>query len=170
MYKFEMNPKKQREILVSQGFRCVNCQRSPDMVSLKVLIADSNGDPLSVPVIQCVDCVREPNEYRFEKFPVSKERDLKIIAERQKQIEWFREFEEVLRARRKSKVKYILALLDSDYTWPPEHFSSVENFIKKLGEEDVEKAVGIARSKRIGGGEQIFRYFAGICWNWIKER
>ena len=51
-----------------------------------------------------------------------------------------------------------------------EQFESIKRFNEKLGVWRVEEAMDIALGSHVNRREgSCFRYFCGICWNWLRE-
>lgn len=50
-----------------------------------------------------------------------------------------------------------------------DYFRSIKRFVEKLGVVEVEGAMDYATQRIAYSPSQCFRYFAGICWNKIKE-
>jgi hypothetical protein len=50
-----------------------------------------------------------------------------------------------------------------------DYFQSVKRFVERLGADRVIEAAEIASGAKPWSLTPRFRYFCGICWNWIRE-
>lgn len=161
----ELTSKQIKSTLERDGYECVICHRNALEVLLKVTKPSKNGfsEIQLKPVTLCSDCFEEPRQLRWIATPIEQETDVGVIAARKSQIEG-------LERARKRSAKKVLKLLDDQVKWHPEKKSSVMRFVEKLGSARVEKAAHIANERPHPNLEIKFKYFAGICWNWIKDR
>ena len=53
--------------------------------------------------------------------------------------------------------------------YSPARFASIKRFVAKLGVQRVVEAADIATTRWPYSQPKAFKYFCGVCWNWIKD-
>ena len=162
------------EVFKRDGFQCQYCGGTPPKVLLHVdhVVALANGgtDDESNLITSCADCNLGKAAVPLSELPAPVETRAEMLAEKEAQLLGYQELLKERKDRLQSEALKVLDIIDpteretTDADW-----YSVQSFIEKLGYYDVMRAAEIAVAQGPYRTKAKFRYFCGICWNWIRE-
>lgn len=166
------------EVFKRDGFVCQYCGAHPPAAVLHVdhivPVAEGGGNEESNLVTACSACNLGKGARTLDSAPQSLAERAAEVAEREAQI---RGYAEVMDARKERIQQDVWRVAEPfcdlhysgemrlDRDW----FTSIERFNEKLGVHRVEEAMGIALGRKPHSANQCFRYFCGVCWNWVRE-
>ncbi len=165
------------EVFKRDDFVCQYCGRHPPEVILHadhiLAVANGGGNEMDNLVTSCAECNQGKGARSLQQIPQSLSDRAAEIEEREAQLAGY---EAVLARRRKridDDVEFVEQIFREEF--PKMEFAiagrrSVRGFVERLGKECVAEALELALGSRARGNpEFVFKYFCGVCWNWIKE-
>lgn len=176
--------KKRFEVFKRDGFSCQYCGATPPDVLLQVdhiePVAEGGGNEIENLVTACQPCNIGKGANKLTNVPQSLKETAAEVSEREAQIEGYAK---VMRKRKERVEKEIWQAAiqfcemfnkydekDGGQVLSREQFESIKRFNEKLGVWKVEEAMDIALGSYANRRENsCFRYFCGICWNWLRE-
>jgi hypothetical protein len=162
------------EIFKRDGFACLYCGRKPPTVTLHVdhIVAVANGgtnaqDNLAT---ACSECNGGKSAVPLSSIPPSLKAQRKAAEERRGQVEAYSAWLKERFDAREAEVEEIDKLYSEHFFEPGWRLSdsarsSVRQLLDKLPKQSIIEAVYIAAG---AAPRDPFRYFCGICWNWIR--
>ena len=160
--------------LKRDGYACSSCGLTPKATILRVVWVsqpnDAKARTLSNAITLCPECCIEPSRFRVPPRLLGLSRTIEEIASQNWQLDLYERQARRKIAAKKKIAAALLRRLDADHVWTDDQHASAHAFISRLGQEEVQRAVGIAVAtgpKETSEGK--FRYFCGICWNWINR-
>lgn len=160
------------EVFKRDGFTCQYCGAHPPSAVLHVdhIVAVANGgtsddDNL---ITSCSTCNLGKSARLLDVVPESLKAKALRIAEQEAQLLGYQGIMEAKRNRLESECwRVIHELFPGKDSISRDKFSSIKMFVERLGLDSVLEAAEIAY--RSGWrGDQLFRYFCGVCWKRIK--
>lgn len=166
------------------GFKCGYCGRTPPVVILEVdhiqPVSQGGNNGLNNLLTSCFECNRGKGKRPLGSVPpVDYQGRSDVLKEKAQQIIAYQEH----LARYTEAMDELIDLVGGifwasegpDQTWSYKNSTSerlqVSRFIEKLGVESVRDAARIASDKmRTNGWGPRWKYFCGICWNWIRQQ
>lgn len=162
------------EVFKRDGFTCQYCGAHPPGATLHVdhiiAVACGGTNDINNLVTACDNCNLGKSDVPLDAVPQSLEERAAEVAEREAQIAGY---SAVMEARRQRidddcwRVAEILTPGASD-GYSRKRFQSIKMFVERLGVHDVLDAAEMAAA-RVPHDPEAFRYFCGICWNWVRD-
>jgi len=165
------------EIFKRDGFRCQYCGRTPPEVILELdhIIARANGgtDDISNYITACFDCNRGKGAVPLDSIPQSLLDKKAEIEERREQVKAYTEFLEQTESEINEAIDKVTQIYEKFFPdWTLSDIfkvGTVKHFLRLLPTIKVCEAMETACSKFYFNDNRCLKYFAGICWNWIKR-
>ena len=169
------------EVFKRDDFKCGYCGKSPPAVKLEAdhiePISKGGTDDINNLITACFDCNRGKSNVPLDSIPPKVRENLASIKEREIQLIEYKKFLKKAELRIKKDINRV----NDEYTElkPGYEFSekfqkiSLRRFLQLLPLEEVLDSLLIAFG-RFGGddtdesGEQLVKYFCGICWKKIR--
>ncbi len=177
--------KKQRfEVFRRDNFTCQYCGRQTPIVVLEVdhLISKADGgfDEIDNLITSCRDCNRGKGASSITMTEIKEGQNeaLKVAKEKESQRKEFERFMKKQRDDENNSIEnlcsYWADLNENKYSLNSRGRASIKQFLRKLTSFELTDAMDIASSKISSDSkeeiERRFRYFCGICHNWIKAK
>jgi len=164
------------EVFKRDTFKCTYCGSTPPNVVLEVdhiiPVAKGGANHIDNLVTSCFECNRGKSAIPLTSIPTSLKDKAAQVKEAEMQIKEYYKILNKSKQRIESEVFSVCEILNPEYSKKVDRaiFTSVKNFISKLGYFEVLEAMEIAVSnKSIHREHMVFKYFCGICWNKIKN-
>jgi hypothetical protein len=161
------------DVFKRDGFVCAYCGATPPAVVLQVdhinPVAKGGSNEIDNLITSCQPCNIGKGATELNKVPQSLAEKAKLVEEQEMQI---RGYQAILRDKqiRIEDESYQIASIFKDEWEPPRRdFTTIKNFVTKLGYFEVEEAALIASDKFRWNLNRAFKYFCGICINKSKE-
>lgn len=164
------------KIFERDSFCCQYCGRKPPETVLEIdhviPVSKGGGNEDINLLTSCFDCNRGKRDGILNKSPLSHVEMVDKIKSANKQYKEIRKVIEEQKRIQESMIDRVGEVFTAYYPkWVfSERFkSSVKNFIKLLGEDEVVLSMETACIK-MRRSEDSLQYFCGICWNKIKNK
>lgn len=177
-----ISKKTRFDIFKRDSFTCQYCGNKPPSVILEVdhinpVSNGGNNSQLNL-ITSCFDCNRGKSKNLLSNIPES------ISDIHKKQMESFEQLKELnkfLKRKRKQDDKIINELTEFWFSnfnggnnlfelLGKKRFPSIRNFLKHLTEIEIKDAMELSLCQCNRNDESsLWKYFCGICWNWIKN-
>lgn len=174
-------PKTVRFQVFQRGnFTCAYCGQRPPNVMLEVdhiqPKAKGGTDEISNLVCACRDCNRGKGTRRLlDDVPDALIAKAAESRERLKQFKAMQKAEALIVDANNGRINALDAYWHKDVWgrdnlhWTDIGRNSVKRFLGSLSEEEIKDAMWVARRRIQWHSEEAWRYFCGICWNWIRD-
>ncbi len=161
------------EVFKRDSFKCQYCGGTPPKVLLHIdhVLAVANGgkNDESNLITSCADCNLGKSSVLLSAVPQAVEDRAILLAEREDQLLGYQKLMKSRKDRIESEALKILDVVDPSESLSDADWYSVQRFIEQLGYHDVMRAAEIAYSRGPDSPKSRFKYFCGICHNWIRE-
>jgi HNH endonuclease len=161
------------DVFKRDGFVCAYCGATPPTVVLQVdhihPVVLGGTNEIDNLVTSCQPCNIGKGCKTLSAIPQSLEDKAKIILEKEEQITGYQQIIRSKKKRLDSEAWAIVNLFSTEWNPLKKDFSSIRNFIERIGFCEVEEAAEIASEKFSYSLSRAFRYFCGICINKSKE-
>lgn len=162
-----------QKALKRDKFACSSCGLTPRATVLKVVWSggtdSSKKRSLRNAITLCPECCIEPKSFRLPPSFFAHNPRIDDLATQKWQLERYERQERRKVLAEKKNIVSLLQELDAHHLWTDNQLESTKKFISELGIEEVRRAVGIASATGPKGTvDGRFRYFCGICHNWIR--
>ena len=170
----QISTRQRFEIFKRDLFTCQYCGSHPPSVILHVdhivPVSKNGGNEKENLITSCSKCNLGKSNIELNNIPESFILKSEIIKEKEKQLKAYYKLMETIRIRQDSEVFSVAKILNEKYERQLSrvYYTSIKNFISKIGYYEVLEAMEIAVSKSMYEKHQ-FKYFCGICWNKIKK-
>jgi hypothetical protein len=162
------------EVFKRDGFKCGYCGATPPGAFLEVdhinpVALGGDNDPNNL-ITACQDCNRGKAAVPLSAVPTSLAERAAEIEEREAQIAGYAEVAEAARERVEEDAWRVAEHLSPGATkgYPRDRLNGIRKFVKELGVHNVLDAADMSLI-RYRSETQTFKYFCGICWNWIRD-
>lgn len=162
------------EVFKRDGFTCQYCGAHPPGVMLHVdhinpvALGGKNGsDNL---ITACADCNLGKAAVPLTLVPKSLAERAADVAEREAQIAGYSQILEARLQRLEADTWRVAEALTPGASdgYNRNRFNGIQHFVTNLGVHKVLEAADIALAKYPWSEAKAFKYFCGICWNWIR--
>lgn len=161
------------EVFKRDLFTCQYCGRTPPAVVLECdhiePVAEGGSDEEGNLVTACFDCNRGKAARLMSVVPESLAERGARVAEAEEQMAAYREIMRAREARQEADIWEVVHELYSTNETTQARYSSIAQFLRRLPLDEVKEAAQIARGAKPWSDPQRFRYFAGVCWNKIRD-
>lgn len=165
------------EILKRDLFTCQYCGAHPPSAILHVdhivPVAGGGSNDSSNLVTACSICNGGKGARSLTTVPKSLADRAAEIKEREAQLRGYYKIIEASRGRAEDEAwrvaRPFMDQFSRDGSLSRDWFSSIKNFVAKLGVYDCMDAMELAIAKQPNSQNHCFRYFCGICWNKVRE-
>lgn len=172
----QLSKKIRFEVFKRDDFTCQYCGNVPPSVVLEVdhIIPVSKGgdNDINNIITSCFDCNRGKTNIELERITPALADNLKTLKLKEEQLKEYRKFVANVKRRKTRDINKISAIFED--VFPERELTSkfkrisIGMFLDKLPLHEVEDSMEIAVD-RVNDGEDVVKYFCGICWNKIKE-
>ena len=159
-------------VLKRDRFTCQYCSAKPPKVPLEIdhilPVSKGGGNNIDNLITACFDCNRGKSNILLDSVPdaLTQKMENKRIA-----TEQYKKFLKIIKQEKKQMDQSIDMVCDvystyiEGYVLTDRSRISVKNFITKLG---VDEVILCMEKAGVKCGDDIWRYFCGICWKKIK--
>lgn len=164
------------DVFKRDGFVCVYCGATPStevmVIDHVIPVAEGGDNDINNLVTSCWPCNSGKGARSLDAIPESLLQKTEILAQRAEQLTEYAKHVEKIRRLEDLQVEAVVTIYErhnDGWTLSPSARQSVKHFISKIGMMDVMEAMDMACAQKPGDAN-LFRYFCGICWNWIRSR
>jgi len=161
------------EVFKRDSFTCQYCGGTPPKVLLHLdhIVAVANGgtNEESNLITSCADCNLGKSSVPLSSIPQSVEDRAITLAEREEQLLGYQELMKAKKERIESEALKILDVIDPSESLSDADWYSAQRFVEQLGYHDVMRAAEIAYARGPDNKKARFKYFCGICHNWLRD-
>jgi len=170
-----LSKKTRFDVFKRDEFVCQYCGDTPPRVILEVdhiiPVADGGGNAIENLICSCFDCNRGKGAGSLSTIPATVKQKAERLRESEEQLKAFYKLAAGKRDRLESEAWEIVNILQAGAEeFDREDFNALMRFLEKIGYPEVLEAANIATAKPRGGNRGVFKYFCGICWNFIKGK
>lgn len=175
MKRTPISKKVRFNIFKRDGFVCQYCGAHPPSVVLEVdhiiPVADGGGNEIDNLVTSCFNCNRGKGAASLSVVPKSLADKAAEVREREEQLAGYAAVLDARRERIEEDAWRVAVVLqpDAEAGYSTAKLNSVKKFVEALGVHDVLDAADMAVTRKPYSEAQAFKYFCGICWNWIRD-
>ena len=168
-----IGPKLRFEIFKRDGFTCQYCGATPpkllEVDHIHPVILGGENDPDNL-ITSCQACNRGKGAVSLHVVPRSMEDRAAEVAEREAQLAAYAEVMEAASQRIEDDAWRVAEALQPGASdgYSTAKLTSIKRFLQDLPLHDILDAADMAVTRR-GRGATAFKYFCGICWNWIRD-
>ncbi len=161
------------EVFKRDGFTCQYCGATPpkllEVDHINPVALGGDDDPNNL-ITACQDCNRGKAAVPLTSMSRSLEDRAAEVQEREAQIAAYAEIMEAARERIEEEAWRVAEHLTPGATkgYPRDRLNGIRKFVRELGVHNVLDAADMALIRR-RSESQTFKYFCGICWNWIRD-
>ncbi len=171
MSRKPIGKKTRFEVFKRDGFACQYCGAHPPSAVLEVdhivSVAEGGDNDQDNLVTACFDCNRGKGSTSLVTVPQSLADKAAEVAEREEQLRGYNEILQARRDRVEADIWRVVKHWTGKTETTKEIYAAIKRFVERLGVHRVLDAVDIALEANFSSSRREFRYFCGICWNWI---
>lgn len=166
------------EVFKRDNFTCGYCGQTPPSVILEVdhirPRAKQGKDDIDNLITACFDCNRGKRDRLLTEITPQLKDRLAEIKEREEQLTEYYKFLKKAENRSKNDIeeidRYFWNLYDPETSFTDKvKLGTIKTFLKSLNKYEIMHAIDIAHGKIDDDWYNTYKYFCGICWNWIKK-
>ena len=163
------------DVFKRDGFLCVYCGAPPTTVTLEIdhviPVADGGSNSIDNLVTACWSCNSGKGARPLSAIPQSLKEKNALMKERAKQVASYSALVAEVERLISEQIDSVVAIFEDSengFTLTGSARQSVRHFVDKLGVLKAQEAMRMAcgRKHKHPG---LFKYFCGICWNWIGD-
>lgn len=174
MSRGSIGKKLRFEVFKRDGFTCQYCGATPpallEVDHINPVAAGGDDDPDNL-ITACFDCNRGKGAVPLDVVPQSLDERAAEVAEREAQLAAFGAIMEAARQRLEDDAWTIAEMLSPGASegYSTANLVSIKRFLRDLPLHDVLDAAEMTVARRGEHSARAFKYFCGICWNWIRD-
>lgn len=170
-----LGKKRRFDVFKRDGFVCQYCGAHPPAVILEVdhivSVAEGGGNDMDNLVTSCFDCNRGKRDISLGVVPKSLAEKAAEVKEREEQIAGYTAIFDARRERIEADAWRVAEALQPGASsgYSASKLNSIKKFVETLGVHNALDAADMAVRRKPYSDPQAFKYFCGICWNWIRD-
>lgn len=163
------------EVFKRDGFVCQYCGAHPPDVVLEIdhidPVSRGGNDEQDNLVTACFNCNRGKSDVPLSSVPKSLAEKAAEIEEREAQLAGYTAVMDARRERIEEDAWRVAEVLEPGASkgYYTSRLNSIRKFVEVLGVHDVLDAADMANHRKPYSQPQAFKYFCGICWNWVRD-
>lgn len=174
----QISKKLRFDIFKRDNFSCQYCGAKTPNVVLEVdhikPVKNGGTNDLNNLITSCFDCNRGKSCNELISLPKTLVDNTKILKEKKAQYAAYLKAVKDLKDLQDGTIDYVDNIFSEAFEGfcltDKFRYTTVRNFIEKLGHVEVGNAMYKACAKINYDSEQALKYFCGICWNMINNR
>lgn len=173
MKRLPVSKRTRFEVFKRDGFTCQYCGATPpnllEVDHIHPVVEGGTNDTDNL-ITSCQDCNRGKGAVPLDVVPKSLAERASEVEEREAQIAAYSAIMEAARDRLEDDAWRVAEVLHPGASegYSIANLTSIKRFLRELSLHDVLDAAEMAAGRH-GHGRGGFKYFCGICWNWIRD-
>lgn len=173
-----ISKKTRFEVFKRDSFTCAYCGNTPPAIILEVdhiLPRAKKGlDDINNLITACFDCNRGKSDRLLTRITSQMNENFLLIREKEEQLRAYYKFVKKIEKHVQQQIDEVDRAFWNFYE-PKSTFidtvkqGTLKTFLKNLTVYELIHAVNIAQQKFPIDYSRAYKYFCGICWNWIKN-